>query len=230
MNDDEISALIRTQATRFCAGEELKAQVRTQLALQAAAQRHQDAAAVPEAVGTRKGLRHWWAALAWPGALPGFACGVLLTLALSWLLPLTLSVQSDLPQQLVGGHVRALTMGPLIQVASSDRHTVKPWFQGKIDYAPPVEDFKADGFNLLGARLEPLQGNLTASLVYGYKQHIITVYVWPSDRSQPPESLQKRGFNLQHWSDSSMQYWVVSDADPATVAYIAKLLQQHPPG
>ena len=124
-----------------------------------------------------------------------------------------LNAPDALPAELVADHVRALKFGPLIEVASSDRHTVKPWFQGKLDYAPQVVDLEADGFALLGARARPVAGAPRAALAYALRRHILSVFVWPAERQQAPAVTQHNGFNLLHWSDGAMQVWVVSDVE-----------------
>jgi anti-sigma factor RsiW len=208
MNDDEdkdLGALLRAQATRHAAPRTLQASVRTQLALQAA----RDAGHA----GTRVS---WWRRLApvgWPAAAGGFAAGVLCT-ALALPLAHTAWQSWGLQPQLVAHHVRALQTGALVDVASSDRHTVKPWFQGRIDYAPPVFDLAAEGFPLGGGRIEHLRGEAVATLAYYSDRHVIDLYVWPDDgTTSEPHAAGERGFNLVRWSDGAMQYAAVSDVE-----------------
>jgi anti-sigma factor RsiW len=92
-----------------------------------------------------------------------------------------------------------------------------PWFQGKLDYAPPVADLDADGFPLLGGRIEQQAGQPVAALAYASRLHTINVFVWPSKTEQTPQRLARSGFNLLHWSDGSMQVWVVSDLEAAEI-------------
>jgi len=115
--------------------------------------------------------------------------------------------------ELVADHVRALQVGPLTEVASTDRHTVKPWFQGRLDYAPPVFDLAAEGFPLVGGRIEHVRGSVVATLAYTRNRHVIDVFVWPSARQQAPVRSVRKGFNVLHWADGSMQYWAVSDLE-----------------
>ena len=202
MNDEELSRLIQQQATRHKAGEPLRAAVRTQIALQSA--RHAGALLAPP---------RW---RGWPALLGGFAAGAALCLALVLGLPPLLQRQ-ELPAELVAAHVRALKLGPLIEVASSDRHTVKPWFQGKLDYAPPVPDLSGEGFPLLGGRIERIAGAPAAALAYTAHQHVLSVYVWPAQDALPPQRETQRGFMTLHWADGGMQVWVVSDQDAAEI-------------
>lgn len=218
MNDDDLSRLLQQHASRHPAGEGLRAKVRTQITLQAAAQE-----AVPAA---RPTWRERLARLtnirpAFAGA-GGLALGVALTLAALLVVP-RLGSDGPLPDELVAAHVRALQVGPLYEVASSDRHQVKPWFQGRLDYAPTVLDapLRDQGFALLGGRVQAVQGRPTAALAYQVRLHKITLYQWPAERGTAPEKLQRRGFNLVRWSDGAMQYWVVSDVDGAELERFA---------
>lgn len=202
MNDEELSALLGRHATRHTAPERLRAAVRTQVALKAAAS--DDTARRPAAAAPWR----------WRPQAMGFAAGVALTLVLALGVPRWLT-QQELPGEIVAQHVRALRAGPLFEVASSDRHTVKPWFQGKLDYAPQIVDLASAGYPLLGGRVEHIAGAPTAALAYTARQHVISVFVRPLTQVQPPESAQRRGFNLLHWSDGSMQVWLVSDVEAA---------------
>ncbi len=205
MNDDELSRLIRGHATRHTAGDGLRAAVRTQMTLRAAAQQQQ------QADPPRR--RGFVIALEWRSALAGFLGGAVVAGALALMLP-RLLVQGGLPDELVADHVRALKVGPLYTVASSDRHTVKPWFQGRLDYAPTVADLSRQGFTLLGGRVEQVAGSPTAALSYERGHHIIHAFVWPAAQPQTtPAAQQIKGFNLLHWSDGAMQVWLVSDIE-----------------
>jgi len=212
MNDDDLTRLLQQHATRHPADERLRAAVRTQMTLQAAAQ---------EALPARPTWREHLASLArltrirpvLAGA-GGLALGVALTLVAVLIAP-RLTPDGPLPDELVAAHVRALQVGPLYEVASSDRHTVKPWFQGRLDYAPTVLDgpLREQGFALLGGRVQAVQARPTAVLAYQVRLHKIDLYQWPAEHGGALETLQRRGFNLVRWSDGAMQYWAVSDVD-----------------
>ena len=205
MNDEELSRLIRKDATRHAASERLRAGVRTQIALQSAARG--DAAGG----GQPSSFKRWFG-FEWRSGLAGFIGGAAVAVAVGMVVP-RLILQQSLPAELVADHVRALKVGPLYEVASSDRHTVKPWFQGRLDYAPPVFDLAATGFTLLGGRVDHVAGAPTAALTYERGHHLLNVFVWPADQQQAPQAAQIRGFNLLHWSDGAMQVWVVSDIE-----------------
>ena len=212
MNDDDLTRLLQQHASHHPADERLRAAVRTQITLQAAAQ--EKPVARPSWRERLAGLLRIHPVFAGAG---GLAVGVLLTLVM------LRAPDGELPDELVAAHVRALQVGPLFEVASSDRHTVKPWFQGRLDYAPTVIDgpLREQGFTLLGGRVQPVQGRPTAALAYQVRLHKIDLYQWPVDRSVTNEKLQRRGFNLVRWSDGAMQYWAVSDVDVAELERFA---------
>ena len=209
-DDEELSALIRQHATHHAAPDPLRASIRTQVALA-------EAARASRPLSMRK---PGWRSINWCSATAGAAFGMALTVVLSTVIVPQFEAQwatPSLEDELVGDHVRSMGMGPLIEVASSDRHTVKPWFQGKLDFAPPVPDVSAEGFPLLGGRVERVGGKAVAALAYARDRHIINVFVWPAGRPQAPQVAVRKGFNLQHWSDGAMQVWVVSDAEAGEV-------------
>jgi anti-sigma factor RsiW len=115
--------------------------------------------------------------------------------------------------ELVDAHVRSLLPGHLMDVESTDRHTVKPWFAGKTDIAPPVVDLSDKGFPLLGGRLDYIDGHSAAALVYGRRGHTINVFVWRTTPGEPADgSYAVRGYSLLHWSSGGLTTWAVSDA------------------
>ena len=219
LDDEELAALIRQHATHHAAPDALRAGIRTQVALAEAAR-----ASRPSSVRTPWWRAIGWQAIGWRSATAGAAFGMALTVVLSTVIVPQFEAQwatPSLEDELVGDHVRSMGMGPLIQVASSDRHTVKPWFQGKLDFAPPVPDVSAEGFPLLGGRVERVGGKAVAALAYARDRHIINVFVWPAGRPQAPQVAVRKGFNLQHWSDGAMQVWVVSDAEAGEVEHFS---------
>lgn len=112
--------------------------------------------------------------------------------------------------RVVEAHVRSLLANHLLDVPSSDRHTVKPWFAGKLDYSPDVKT--PPGFELLGGRLDYLVDRPVAALVYRRRLHIVNVFVWPSgDRDRSPSMRSERGFQVMHWASGGMTWWAVSD-------------------
>jgi anti-sigma factor RsiW len=133
--------------------------------------------------------------------------------------------EADLvPDEVFASHVRGMlsaTSG--IDVVSSDEHTVKPWFAGKLDFSPPVVDLANEDFPLAGGRVDYLAGRTVAALVYRHKKHVVTLFVWPE--RGPARALAagvRRGDNLVHWSDGRMAYWAVSDLNAEELADFAK--------
>ncbi len=126
----------------------------------------------------------------------------------------------------VAGHIRAMMTDRLIDVASSDQHTVKPWLTAHLTYAPSVPDLSAQGFELVGARRDVIDGQTTAALVYRRRQHVISTFVRPV--STPPETkaLTVRGFNVIRTTRNGMEYWVVSDLDARELGDFAELIQE----
>jgi anti-sigma factor (TIGR02949 family) len=114
----------------------------------------------------------------------------------------------------IGRHVEALASSPLIQVASSDQHTVKPWFQGKLDFSPPVPDLSPAGFDLVGGRIDHLGGRTVAVLVYKRRLHMIHVFVWPAGGHVRASDVRTiRGFHARHWTSGDLSVWAVSDVN-----------------
>src|SRR5213593_2010136 len=128
----------------------------------------------------------------------------------------------------VAAHVRATLGDHLIEVASSDRHTVKPWLSARLDYSPAVQDLANEGFTLIGGRLDYLERRPVATLVYRYRQHTIDVFVRPETSPAPTSALRTvRGFNAARASGPSMDWLAVSDAEPAVLsAFVQRLARE----
>ena len=130
--------------------------------------------------------------------------------------------------QVIANHVRSLLATHLVDVVSSDQHTVKPWFDGKIDFAPDVHDFAMSGFPLVGGRLDYLDGRTVVALVYQRNKHPINVFIAPatgtSDSS--PVSSTRRGYNVLSWTHREMRYWAVSDLNETELRQFVSLLQR----
>jgi anti-sigma factor RsiW len=147
----------------------------------------------------------WWVFAA------GAACALLLLVfALS---QTTRAPREAIADDVVANHVRSLLATHLVDVASSNQHTVKPWFDGKVDFAPEVRDLAADGFPLVGGRLDYLQGKTVVALVYERNKHPINLFIVPAstNRAAAPSALTRRGYHLIHWTRGEMDYWAVSD-------------------
>ena len=120
-----------------------------------------------------------------------------------------------LATQLIASHVRSLMANHLTDVASSDQHTVKPWLDAKLDFAPAVVDLSTDGFPLIGGRLDYLDNRPVAALIYGRRKHFINLFVWPAGSSTigAANAMSHQGYQLLHWVDSDFNYWAVSDVN-----------------
>ncbi|MGE0258703.1 MAG: anti-sigma factor [Alphaproteobacteria bacterium] len=145
----------------------------------------------------------------------GAACAAALALLLLSSPELSITGQPGLTEQIVAGHIRAMQPGHLEDVVSSDRHTVKPWFDGRLDFTPPVKDFADRGFPLRGGRLDYVAGHPVAALVYQRDKHIIDLFVWPArdNPAPPPATAEHRGYNVVHWTQDGMAFWAVSDVE-----------------
>jgi anti-sigma factor RsiW len=138
------------------------------------------------------------------------------TVCLALVLTLTItrpSAQQQLAREIVSSHVRSLMAEHALDVVSTDQHTVKPWFNGKLDFSPPVKDLKAQEFPLIGGRLDYISGRSVAALVFHRAKHVINLFIWPAnaDDSKPVPVTTIQGYNVIHWTNAGMTFWAVSD-------------------
>jgi anti-sigma factor RsiW len=179
-----------------------------------------------QADAPRRDQRWSWAWLRGPSL--GFGLGAACAAAIALLV--VLPGRDDLAEAIVAGHIRALQPGHLEDVASTDQHTVKPWFDGRIDFAPPVRDFAAQGFPLHGGRLDYLDGRPVAALVYQRDKHIINLFVWPAGGAGPHLAGDRtvQGYNIVHWTAGEMNFWAVSDVERNQLDDFAALWKRAP--
>jgi len=149
--------------------------------------------------------------------------------------------EDPLAAEVVGSHIRSLMADHLIDVASSDQHTVKPWFDGRLDLAPAVIDLKAQGFALVGGRLDYIDRQPVAAVVYRRGKHLINLFAWPSSggrggdggsasrptASTPVRVMTIRGYNVVAWTSGDLAYWAVSDVNPKDLATLQRLIAQN---
>jgi anti-sigma factor RsiW len=168
-------------------------------------------------------------AIAWPAGIAAGAVALMLATGIALLMHRPNSAGTIMVDELVASHVRAQLSGHDIDVVSSDQHTVKPWFNGRIDYAPPVEDLADEGFALTGGRLDYIGHHRVAVLVYRYRKHIIDVYVMPETAAAAAgraasAGLTSDGYALANWRDQGMSWWAVSDAEPSVLQRLREAL------
>jgi anti-sigma factor RsiW len=203
---------IRAEAPRFTAPERLRASV---MALSGGP-------AARAATRPPRDLRWQWIGA---GALVGCVLTVV-----SWVVgtaALDRATETDLASAAVAAHVRAVLADQMIQVASSDQHTVKPWLSSHLDYSPPVQDLADEGFALVGARIESLDGRPVATLVYRYRQHTVDVFVrpdWLRSRMMDPRTI--RGFHVLRAEGGGMDWLAVSDASAEAIAPLLRRLSE----
>ena len=140
------------------------------------------------------------------------------TATVTWLAAFQINDQDLIAEQVISGHARSVLTSHLTDVETSDKHTVKPWLSGKLDFSPLVTDLTTAGFPLVGGRLDYLDNRPVAALVYRRRQHVINLFIWPDSKPEKVlamQTLSKHGYHLLHWSDAGMTYWAVSDLDSA---------------
>lgn len=211
----DVRAVLREAELHETAPESLRAFVHT---LQPA-----PASAAPTQGARRFTLGGWFR---WPAA--NFGLGAAMAAAVALLV--MWSGPSGMVDQVVDDHVRALQPGHLEDVVSTDRHTVKPWFEGRLDFAPPVKDLAGQQYPLIGGRLDVLGGRPIAALIYKHGTHPISLLVWPatSPGTETPVRNDHNGFTVIHWTQGGMTLWAVSDVEPAQLEEFVHLWQAAP--
>ena len=211
-DDDALSALIRDEATRHAPPAGLAERIAVDVRAATAG-----AAVMPPQVRARPWRRWFDAALVFGAG----AATAWLVLGSVVMLPGATDRTVD---EVAASHVRSLMAAHLTDVASTDRHTVKPWFAGKLDFSPPVHDLAAQGYALSGGRLDVIGGRTVAALVYRERGHVINLFVWPAP-AHAADAQTRQGFSLAGWTQSGMQFWAVSDASPQDLQAFAQTLR-----
>ena len=196
------------------------------------------ASALPATTGaaptaTRSGsVQFWgtWLGHRWAGSLASFLLVAVLSSGVTYYLSVP-DQQDVLAREVVGAHVRSLMADHLTDVASTDQHTVKPWFNGRVDVAPPVQDLAAEGYPLVGGRLDYLDTRPVAALIYRHGRHMINVFVSPAIASEitAPAMVVRQGYNLVHWQRAGLTFWAISDLNADALNRFASLLQRPEP-
>ncbi len=199
------SCIIRTRAPYYEAPPDLQQKIERSL-------RQESTPASPPT--------HWrWLAI---------AASLLLLASLTWniaQLRTRPDPQQSLAANVLSAHIRSLAGTHLLDVPSSDQHTVKPWFNGKLDFSPAVKDL--DGFPLLGGRLEYFDGRPAAALIYGRRKHIINLFTWPSPAPTPAAADTRNGYHLETWFANGMTFWAVSDLNQSELRQFVSLYRQN---
>ncbi len=213
-----LRAVVKKHATRFAPPAQLEARI--QAALTPESQRTTPS---NQTAPSKRTWRWNWLNL---GAVLASAFAVVWSLLLYLAVP---TAEDLLADEVVSSHVRSLMVNHIADVASSDQHTVKPWFNGKLDFSPTVADFTAQGFPLIGGRLDYLGGRPVAAVVYRHRQHLINEYVWPAGDGKASETAvqtsMRQGYNVVRWTRSGMVYWVVSDLNPHDLMTLVQMLR-----
>jgi len=194
-NLQSLKRALKQDALYFTAPAELRRRIKSDLPL-------------PRREAPQRPAWSWnWLTTALSGA---FAVCLALLLLVTQTRP---SAEEKLAQEIVSSHVRSLMGSHLMDVVSTDQHTVKPWFNGKLDFSPPVKNLAAEGFPLAGGRLDYLDGRSVAALVFQRHQHIINLFVWPAREAdlKPTSVKSSQGYHLVRWSEAGMVFWAVSD-------------------
>ena len=213
----QLRSAVRGHASYHAAPEALRARLAQLAAVEAGAARPAEAGTVRPAARRhapgRAAAEAVWRWLAWRPLAASFGFAAVLAVALN--MALMQSVKDDrLVDDVVASHVRATLGQHLVDVASSDHHTVKPFLSARLGFSPPVNELQLPGCVFLGGRVDYLDGRPVAALVYKFGEHIVNAFIWPaSGRDRAPAFQMERGFRIARWSHDDMEHWVISDVN-----------------
>ncbi len=167
----------------------------------------------------------------WPWLGVGVGASLAFALMMVWSLGTTLwrtQAENGLVREVLSSHVRSLMANHLTDVVSSDLHTVKPWFDGRLDFSPTVKDLTAEGFPLIGGRLDYLEHRPVAALVFRRQQHLINLFTWPTNlvKDEGVQNLAQQGYHVIHWTQAGMEYVAVSDLNEQGLQEFVRLYRE----
>ncbi|HYL92998.1 MAG TPA: anti-sigma factor [Alphaproteobacteria bacterium] len=204
-----LKGLLQKADLRFSAPEDLKRNVRAKLGLPASEHK------------LIQPRRAWWAR---PQVMGWSAVAALLLLTIGTVFLYRAQAEQRVAQQVVDSHIRSLLANHLADVPSSDQHTVKPWFNGKTSFSPRVVDLSDKGYPLIGGRLDYIDNQTVAALVYQRRGHVINLFAYPSSGKSEPVASQSRGYNVIRWESGGLECWAVSDLNAAELKDFVTLL------
>jgi anti-sigma factor RsiW len=210
-----LKRVVAQKGVRWRVPDHVRAQVLAAISREAATQARSSAA---ERGGERFNILGFIKQWMFVPSLAALAASLFLVIA-------PVSDRSSIADQVLASHVRSLLVDHLTDVATSDRHTVKPWFNGKIDFSPPVVDLAQEGFPLVGGRVDYIGGRVVAALVYRRQAHLINVFVWPAASGARMVS-SRDGYNMKNWSEGGLTFWAVSDASADDVNRLQELFSE----
>jgi anti-sigma factor RsiW len=184
-------------------------------------------AALQQRIEKAIGLRQETSRPSWRALAASVALAVLVTSSSTWLFLDSKAPQTTMEDAIVAGHIRALMAPQPADVASTERHTVKPWFNGRVVEAPHVADLANAGFPLIGGRVDVVGSRPVPTLVYGRRKHIISLTAVPTAgrATSGPSISVDNGYNIVHWVTNGISYWAVSDVSPSDLDEFAKLFR-----
>ena len=197
-------------------------------------QRRIRAAVLPDIKRDKLAPRPFRSWLAWGLSAAAASLVLALVLAQTVFRP---GAEGTVLNEIADSHIRSLIGNHLVDVASSDQHTVRPWFEGKVDFAPAVPDLSAHRFEIIGGRLDYINGHPAATLVYQCRKHYISLFIWPSGAAHPAaqplrfeRQQAQRGYEVLRWKSGSMSYWAISEISPEELREFAKAFAREEAG